>query len=108
MERENKFNKLLASIIDNSLKEVFNEDAASAIYTYLKSNYALNQEEIPQKLDVFVDGLREFLSTGAYPVEHFILENLYSNLKYTGDLEINSESDLEDSITNLKNCLKLR
>jgi hypothetical protein len=105
MKRENEFNKLLAKSIDNSLREVFNENATSAIYAYLESNYGLNQEEIPQKLDLFVDGLHKFLSTGAYAVEHFILENLYSNFKCAGELD--SERDFENSIMNLKTCLKL-
>lgn len=108
MKRENEFNKLLAKIIDNSLKEVFDENATSAIYAYLRSNYALNQEEIPQKLDLFIDGLHKFLSTGAYAIEHVILENLYSNLKCAGELELDSENDFKNSIIHLKNCLKLR
>jgi hypothetical protein len=107
MKRENEFNKLLAKSIDNSLREVFNENATSAIYAYLESNYGLNQEEIPQKLDLFVDGLDKFLSTGAYTIEHFILENLCSNLKCTGELKLDSERDFENSIMNLKTCLKL-
>jgi hypothetical protein len=108
MKRENEFNKLLAKIIDNSLREVFDENATSAIYAYLESNYALDQKEIPQKLDLFVDGLHRFLSTGAYAVEHVILENLYSDLKCMGELELDSENGFKDSIMHLKNCLKLR
>jgi len=105
---ENEFNKLLAKIIDNSLKDVLNENATSAIYAYLESNYALDQKEIPQKLDVFVDGLHKFLSTGAYAVEHVILENLYSNLKCSDKLELDDENDFKNSIIHLKSCLKLR
>jgi len=108
VKRENEFDKLLAKIIDDSLREVLNENAASAIYAYLRSNYSLNQEEIPQKLDLFVNGLHKFLSTGAYAVEHVILENLYSNLKCAGELELDDESDFKNSIIHLKSCLKLR
>jgi hypothetical protein len=108
MKRENEFNKLLVKTIDNSLREVFNENATSAIYAYLESNYALNQEEIPQKLDLFIDGLHKFLSTGAYAVEHVILERLCSNLKCTCELEPDRENDFKNSIMQLKSCLKLR
>ena len=107
MERDIEFNKLLAKTIDNSLREILNEKAASVIYEYLKSSYALDQEEIPEKLDVFVDGLHEFLSTGAYAVEHTILENLCSNLKCTDKPEIDNEGDFENFIIHLKNCLRL-
>jgi len=105
---ENEFNKLLVKTIDNSLREVFDENATSAIYAYLESNYALNQKEIPEKLDLFIDGLHQFLSTGAYAVEHVILEKLCSNLKCVGQLEVDNENDFKDSIMQLKSCLKLR
>jgi hypothetical protein len=108
MKKESEFNELLAKIIDNSLREVFTEDGASAIYAYLRSTCALSQEKIPQKLDLFVNGLHKYLSTGAYAVEHFVLESLYSNLKCTGELGLDSEKDFEDSIMDLKNCLKSR
>lgn len=107
MKRENEFNRLLVMTIDNSLREVFNENATSAIYTYLEKNYALSQEEIPQKLDLFTDGLHKFLSTGAFAVEHFILENLCSRLKCTSDFDLDGESDFKNSIAQLKNSLKL-
>jgi hypothetical protein len=102
----NEFDKLLLNALDNSLKEVFTENGASMIYAYLKSDCAIDQEEIPQKLDLFVDGLHRFLSTGAYPVERVILENLCSNLhvKY----RLDEEQDFKNSIVQLKSCLKLR
>lgn len=108
MRNDIEFNRLLAKTMDNSLREILNEKATSVIYEYLKSSCSLDQEDIPQKLDLFIDGLHEFLSTGAYAVEHTILENLRSNLKCTDKLELDNENDFEDAIAHLKNCLKLR
>lgn len=108
MRRDIEFNRLLARTIDNSLREVLSEKATSVIYEYLKSSYALDQEDIPQRLGLFIDGLHEFLSTGAYAVEHAILENLHSNLKCTDKLALENENNFEDAIVHLKNCLKLR
>jgi hypothetical protein len=106
MRKENEFDRLLLKTIDNSLKEVFAENATSTIYAYLKSSYALNQEEIPEKLDLFDDGLHNFLSSGAYVVERVILENLCSNLQL--ECRLGKEHDFKNSIIQLKSCLKLR
>lgn len=106
LKRENEFDRMLLKTIDNSLKEVFTENAALAIYAYLESNYALNQGEIPEKLDLFVDGLHKFLSTGAYAVERVILENLCSNLECERCL--GEERDFKNSIVQLKSSLKLK
>jgi hypothetical protein len=106
MRRESDFDKLLLRTIDNSLKEVFTENAALAIYAYLESSYALNQENIPEKLDLFVDGLHKFLSTGAFTVERVILENLHSKLELEHELGV--DCDFKNSIAQLKNSLKLK
>ena len=106
MRSEIDFDKFLVRIIDYSLKEVFTENAALAIYTYLESSYALNQEDIPEKLDLFVDGLHKFLSTGAFTVERVILENLYSKLEL--ERQLGEDCDFKNSIAQLKNSLKLK
>jgi hypothetical protein len=106
MKNENEFDKLLLETIDNSLKDLFTENAASAIYAFLESNYTLNRQEIPEKLDVFTEGLHRFLSTGAFTVERVILENLCSNLKL--ESQLNQKSDFKKSITKLKNSLNTK
>jgi hypothetical protein len=106
MKREIEFDRLLLKTIDNSLKEVFTENAALTIYAFLESNCALNQEDIPEKLDLFVDGLHKFLSTGAYAVERVILENLCSNLNC--EIQLSEENDFRKSVIQLKSSLKLK
>jgi len=107
MRNENEFDKLLLKTIDNSLKEIFTENAAAAIYAFLESHYALNQEEIPEKIDVFDEGLRKFLSTGAFTVEKVILENLCSNTELKR-CQLGEEYDFKNSIIQLKNSLRLK
>ncbi|MGQ9564974.1 MAG: hypothetical protein ACUVT5_00300 [Candidatus Bathyarchaeales archaeon] len=105
MKKENNFDKLLLKTIDTSLKEIFTETAASAIYAFLENNYTLNREELPEKIDVFEEGLRRFLSTGAFTVERVILEKLYSALecKY----KLNGETDFKSSIMQLRNSFRI-
>jgi len=106
MMRESEFDKLLLKTIDNSLKEIFTENAALAIYAFLESSCTLNREEIPEKLDLFSEGLRQFLSTGAFTVERVILENLYSDLEVK--CQLGEDCDFKSSVIQLKSCLKMR
>lgn len=108
MKKENEFDRLLVKIIDNSLREVFDKNATSAIYAYLENNYAINQKEIPEKLDLFSDGLHNFLSTGAFVIEQAILDKLCINLKCAHELELDPENDFKNSIIQLKISLKLK
>ena len=75
-----KFEKLLIKSVDDSLKDTFGETAAEIIYKHLERKHSLKQEEIPKKLEVFIEGLEEFLSSGATVVEGMVLEKLCSNL----------------------------
>jgi hypothetical protein len=78
--RKMKFEKLLIKSVDDSLKDTFGETAAEIIYRHLERQHSLKQREIPKKLDAFIEGLEEFLSSGATVVEGMVLEKLCSNL----------------------------
>lgn len=81
---ENKISK----IIDKVLKQVFGEEATLLIYKYLEVTYSLKQDEIAEKIDVFANGLEEFLRSGAYVVEKKILEDIYSTYGLLNRLEL--------------------
>jgi hypothetical protein len=59
-----KFEKLLIKSVDDSLKDTFGEVATEIIYKHLERNNSLKQEEIPKKLEVFIEGLGKFLNSG--------------------------------------------
>lgn len=75
-----KFEKLLVKSIDNGLKDTFGEIATEVIYKHLERNHSLKPEEIPKKLEVFIESLEKFFSSGATVVEGLVLEKLCSNL----------------------------
>lgn len=79
-----KFEELLIKSVDDSLKDTFGEIAADVIYKHLEKKHSLKQEEIPKKLEVFVEGLEEFLSSGATVIEGMVLKKLCSNLGIEG------------------------
>ena len=78
--RKMKFEKLLIKSVDDGLKDTFGETATEIIYKHLERNHSLKQEEIPEKLEVFIEALQKFLSSGATVVEGIVLEKLCSNL----------------------------
>jgi hypothetical protein len=78
MNAKEKFDKLLLKIIDEELKHIFGEAATSLIYNHLESNHSLKREEIPEKLEVFIRGLEEFLGSGAQVIQKITLQKLFS------------------------------
>ena len=78
--RKMKFEKLLIKSVDDGLKDTFGEVATAIIYKHFERNHSLKQEEIPKKLEVFIDGLENFFTSGATVVEGIVLKNLCSNL----------------------------
>jgi len=75
-----KFDKILLDVVDQGIREVFEETAVQFIYNYLERNSSLRREDIPEKIDIFVEGLEEMLGSGAKVIEKLILKNLYSHL----------------------------
>ncbi len=104
MKRKNKFGKSLIEAVDRELKRIFGEVATLVIYGYLESNLSLKQEEIPEKIEVFVKGLNSFLNSGARVVERIILENLYAIFGF--EYKVEEGRGFVDSVRELKNRLK--
>jgi len=75
-----EFKKLLLQTIDDSFKEIFGETATHIIYFYLESNCSLRREDIPDRLEDFMEGLHKFFSKASVTVEHAVLTKLYSSL----------------------------
>ncbi|TRZ49188.1 MAG: hypothetical protein D4S01_09085 [Dehalococcoidia bacterium] len=74
-----KYKDRASKVIDDVLRKIFGDEATLIIYEYVKKIYSIRQDEIVEKIDDFVDAIRELLGSGAYPVEQKILETLYSS-----------------------------
>ena len=96
--REDKVSK----IIDRALRQVFGEEATVLIYRYLENNYALRQNEVAEKIDLFAQGLESFLRSGAYVIERKILEDIYSNYGLLRRLELERVEDDADFASQVK------
>ena len=84
MIKEEKFRKELLDVVDESMTEVFGEDATKLIYTFLEKEHHLRKEEIPRKPKEFSVALGKMLGSGAQVIERKILEKTCSKfgLKY--------------------------
>ena len=79
-DTKEEFKKLISQTIDENLKQIFRETATNIIYQFLEKNYSLKREEIPEKLEIFMEGMQEFFRSGSRMIEQSILEELHVNL----------------------------
>ena len=106
-DTKEEFKKLLLQTIDENLKQIFQETATHIIYQFLENNYSLKREEIPEKLETFMEGLHEFFRSGAYMIEQSILKELHVNfgLKYKSR-EGYRFTDYIDDLENVYHAIK--
>ena len=79
-EKMGRLDDLLLDAVDKTMKQVFKEAGAKAIYNYLEKDCHLRREEITKKPEIFSAGLVRLLDSGAPLIETLILENLYRKL----------------------------
>jgi hypothetical protein len=71
----------LFKIVDKVLNQIFGEPATIFIYKYLEEKYSLKQEEIPNELEIFSEGLERYLGDSGASVVLKTLFNESSELK---------------------------
>ena len=98
---------LLLDSIDKGFKEIFGEAATETIYDYLKNEHSLKREEIPEKLEAFIEGMEAFFnSSAARTVEKNVLKNFCSTLglQYQNE-EVHSFLDHITKLRNVEYCV---
>jgi len=79
MPESSRFSDVLLQAVDQALL-VPGEIVRAAIYERIERSFQVKREEIPEKLPVFQDALKELLGTAAKVMEKLIAKNLYSRL----------------------------
>jgi hypothetical protein len=79
MPESPRFSDVLLQAVDQALL-VPGEMVRAAIYERIERSFQVKREEIPEKLPLFQDALRELLGTAAKVMEKLIAKNLYSRL----------------------------
>jgi hypothetical protein len=75
-----RLDNMILSATDETLKFIFKEAGAKAIYNYLEKKCQLKREEIAQNPRTFSTGLKMLLSSAAPMVENLILKDLHHKL----------------------------
>jgi hypothetical protein len=68
----------VSKIIERVLTQIFGKEATHVIYKHLERKYSVRRDEVSEKLELFAQGLEDFLKSGAYVIEKKILEDVWS------------------------------
>jgi hypothetical protein len=68
----------VSKIIERVLTQIFGKEATQLIYKHLERRYSVKRDEVSEKLELFAEGLEDFLKSGAYVIERKILDDAWS------------------------------
>jgi len=102
MQRNSSEDEQVARVIEKVLNQVFGEEAAILIYKHLERNFSLKRNELGQKIEVFANGLEDFLTSGAYVIERKIIEDIRSSHGLLRRLELEKINNKGDFISKMK------
>jgi len=106
LQQKTKKEDQVAKIIDKVLHQIFGEEATSLIYRHLERNYSLKRNELTEKIDVFAQGLEDFLRSGAYVIERKILDDIYSSYGLLRRIELGKANEEGDFVNRVKSIVK--
>ena len=92
----------ISRVIYRILEQVFGEEATRLIYQYLESKYSVKKNEVSAKIEVFAEGLEEFLRSGAYVIEKKILDDMYSSYGSLRRLELERIQEEHDFVGQMR------
>ncbi|NWF87793.1 hypothetical protein HXY32_08320 [Candidatus Bathyarchaeota archaeon] len=78
-ESQNFFKQILLEAVDEGLL-TRGESGRKAVYFHLQNLYALKREDIANKPEVFVEGLRKIFGVGATVIEKATMKSLCQKL----------------------------
>ncbi len=101
-----KNDEKVVRIIDRVLKQVFGEEATRLIYQHLENKYALKQNEVADRIELFAKGLEDFLRSGAVVIEHKILEDIYSSYGLLRRLDLERTREEYDFVSQMRTFMR--
>lgn len=102
---EEQFKQVFLESIDEGLM-VLGENSKKAIYFHLQCMFSLKKEDIPDRPEALVKGLKKIFGAGAKAIEEWILESLYQKIgaKYEEKKNHKFEDYLNDAREIIKVC----
>ncbi len=104
--QKNRYSEQVSNVIDRVLRQVFGEEATLLIYRHLEQKYALKRDEIGAKIELFAQGLEDFLSSGAIAIERKILNDIYQTSGLIERWELERVPDESDFVSQMKTLLQ--
>ena len=99
-------NDAVLAIVDKVLNQVFGKEATNIIYRYMEHNYSVKRNEIGDKIDLFAQGLEDFLRSGANIIERKILEDLDSDCNELRRSELEKVEDEAGFVAQMKTFMR--
>lgn len=75
------FERLLSECVDSALTDLFGQESKQIIYTWLKTEYRIGQEEMAQRLGDFDVALTRMFGRSSRAIRRVIVKRLYSRMK---------------------------
>lgn len=83
--KKDRFYKTLLSALDESMKNIFGENTAKAVYYHLREGHLLKLEDIPKKPQTFAKAIKEiFGAPGAEVIETLLVKDLCTKFRIKG------------------------
>ena len=92
----------ISKVIDRVLTQIFGKEAALLIYKHLERKYSIKRNELSDKLELFAEGLEDFLKSGASVIEKKILEDIWASYGSVRKLQIERPRSAVSFVTEMK------
>lgn len=102
MQQNGSKDDQIPRVIERVLDQVFGKEATILIFKHLERNYSLKRSELGQKIEVFANGLEDFLTSGAYVIERKIIEDIRSSYGLLRRLELERSDHKDDFVSQMK------
>jgi len=79
--RKSDFERLLSESLDDALADLFGEETKQIIYSWLKSEYRIVREEMPERLGDFDVALTRMFGRSSRAIRRVIVKRLYSKMR---------------------------
>ncbi len=81
-EKTWNFEKLLSESIDEGLS-ILGESAKHVVYFHLENTFKINKQDIPNKIEKFIDAINKIFGSGAKIIEIQIMKSLFKKVGCT-------------------------
>jgi len=91
------FEKCLLEAVDEGLSSL-GESSKQSIYYHLNNSYNIKKQEIPAKVEAFIDALEKIFGLGANFIETLIMKRLMEKIELNSERQVSKELTLAEYV----------